>query len=1056
MKAKHIFSAASLFMTLAMSCVPETAPAGSVPSDGAELRTVRLNLAADSFPQLKSSLGSGIESLFTGAMLAVYSSSSGALELECEIPASKLGSSVSVSLPASDTYDMYLVGNLRLVGDDGRVEFPSFPLLSSEIGGYCYRLDGGDAGNGLRREYFSEVASWGIPLCWSRKGIVPEDGASVDIIMERLFSKVVLTVDHSGIAGTSLDAFVNGSVHVRQSNCALRPFAPEGSRAEEDADIIPVSDYDAVMDNALLKDYVFYVPENRQGELMPGNTDPGEKDMQGVESACGESGISRRLTYLEFAGNVDSPETGLEGEVVYRFFLGRNALTDFDIERNKELRVSLHFDPESVFDPDWKLDSDNFSDTRRLYLSGDLAGPLPEGKEIYVRKNRPGSFNLNIDTGEGGENLALSALLVNPGYKAQSLTELAWTSDFWSADHDTDHEPGRTMLGELGIAVTYEDGRFTFSVTDPGRFVPGRRVPLKITMFPGGMETTAMIVTAEDLTLDFEDGKNLQDNFFLGQRRALSLGGTAGSKIYYAADQDDVAAQGFGKHRFNRQWKTVPSEEAAFPGCVLDKSGNVVCPYMDYESYSGQYVDSGQKLDIYAFYPNHFSAGKFRSSSGKIILCTDDIHNDGIIEVPVKIRMPWYDGNIDVVEPLQIPVDGKEVGLDIGFYTAEGGEEMDVSDFDDNLYELLLKPQFGWDAVDWYKCIRISEDLKSLYLFRTTLDGRRIEKELRGSEPLGRLAVRGNAFTGLYPDFDVVECNISLPGEIGTVVQVAGKNYFNEKGTAGKIRFEAPCEYVGGDVGQVDVSAAGPAIRYECAVAAGETYGPELEFGYSGGKISMTFDETRQVRYSSAGEFIPGGLLVPYGDYRMTLGVTNRWDGRRLEYPVDFTINYSIDLKQFTIFSPKRYATIVLTGEKNAEYLKMYGPEASPDELMFLLESVGTRKWNEHLAVTGPSYYIKGKYHLDDDKIYHVPPSDFDVKFFNANASTWSASLSDAVSSQRVMPWLNSMYFHKDGVLAGTSAEGDEEICGSKYISLLRIMPADAGYIYRGVRFDWK
>lgn len=1054
MKTKNMLVTA-LYAGLAVSCIQESGTVRIV-EDGNPERTVVLNFIEDTYPQSKSSLGAGIENLFTGAVLAVYSSTTGALELEVEIPESGIGKGIPVTLPATGSYDMYLVGNLRLLDEQGGAEYPDFPLSSSEMEGFEYRLDGGNAGGGFRRERFDEVSRWGIPLCWSRKGVDPDTDTSLDIVMERLFSKVVLVVDHSGLVGSNMEALAEGSVQICQSNSVLLPFSAEGAKAESDEDVLPVSDFDCKAENTLTEEYVFYVPENRQGVLMPGNSDPGEKDIDGVEKACGGSGISRLLTYLEYKSHLDDAGNGISGDIVCRFFLGRNALTDFDVERNREIRVTLMFNAESVFEPDWKLDNDGISDSRQLYLSGNLAGRLPEGKEIYVRKNRPGTFNINISAGEEGENIISSARLVDPGYRTGSLTEIAWTSNFWTAGHDPVQEPARVLLEELGIGVSYEDGSFTFSVTDPDRFVPGHRVPLRIRMYPGGIETSATIVTADDMVLSLEGGESLDENFFLGQKRSLSLTGIAGSRIYYVADQDEVGSTGIGKHIFNRQWKTDPDQSSAFPGCIIDQSGDVVYPYMDYGSYEGQYINVGERLDVYAFYPNDFVSGKPRTVKGKIFLCTDDVHNDGLVEIPLKISMPWYDGTIDAVEPLQIPVDGKQVPLDIGYYTGEGGEEMEISDFDPELYELLLKPRTGWDASDWQQCIRITDDISGMYLFSTVLNGRRIEKEFSGSSYLGKLAIAGNPYTGLYSETDIVECNISLPSGIGTVVQKSGKDYFNGTGTSGIIRFEAPCEYAAGDLNQVDVAAEGPCVEYACTIAKGETYGSVLDIGYSGGTVSVTFDETRQAKTSSAGEFVPGGLLVPYGDYRLVLGVTNRWDNRRLEYTADFAIDYRINLKQFTIFSPKRYATVVLVSEKNSEYLEKYGPTASQETLMFLLESVGSREWNEHISVTGPSYCINGKYHLNEDKVYYVPPSDFDVKFLNQNAATWNGSLADAVCSQGVTPWLNSVYFHKNGVLAGTSAEGDTEITGSRNISLLRIMPQDAGHIYRSVRFDWQ
>ena len=384
MKRKSLFEIfAILLMAASYSCDPNPVPV-HFGQDGTGTKSVELRVGTDFPAPSKSSLGAGIESLFTGAVLAVYDHETGILEAEIEIPADMLGNSMLISLPMGGTYDMYLIGNLRLLADDGSAVLPSMPATSAGLETFDYRLDGGAAGDGFRRERFDEVSRWGIPLCWSRSGVDPLVDTSVDISMQRLFAKVVLKIDHSGFAGTDREAFVNGSVHIRQANCRLQPFAAGGSRAAGSGDVIVQSDYEDSMENGLVKEFVFYVPENMQGVLMPGNTSAGDKDMEGVEAASGIEGIGARLTFLEFVGRLNMADSGFEGDVTYRFFLGRDDCTDFTVERNKELRISLKFNPLSIFEPDWKLDSGGLTDSRRIFLSGDLAGTLPQDKEIYV------------------------------------------------------------------------------------------------------------------------------------------------------------------------------------------------------------------------------------------------------------------------------------------------------------------------------------------------------------------------------------------------------------------------------------------------------------------------------------------------------------------------------------------------------------------------------------------------------------------------------------------------------------------------------------------------
>ena len=83
-----------------------------------------------------------------------------------------------------------------------------------------------------------------------------------------------------------------------------------------------------------------------------------------------------------------------------------------------------------------------------------------------MRKNRPGTFRLNIDTGEGSPDKFSSAVHVAGDYEPETLTELAWTGDCWAAGHSPEHEPRRLELSELGIEVSlmgaksFRDGAF--------------------------------------------------------------------------------------------------------------------------------------------------------------------------------------------------------------------------------------------------------------------------------------------------------------------------------------------------------------------------------------------------------------------------------------------------------------------------------------------------------------------------------------------------------------------------------------------------------------------
>ena len=97
----------------------------------------------------------------------------------------------------------------------------------------------------------------------------------------RLFSKVTVRIDHSAFDGSGADpdCFVNRKLYLRQVNGRLQPFSTVSQKAAEAADVLTESDYDPDMraTSASVATYSFYVPENMQGTLLPGNTDSRRK-----------------------------------------------------------------------------------------------------------------------------------------------------------------------------------------------------------------------------------------------------------------------------------------------------------------------------------------------------------------------------------------------------------------------------------------------------------------------------------------------------------------------------------------------------------------------------------------------------------------------------------------------------------------------------------------------------------------------------------------------------------------------------------------------------------
>ena len=180
-------------------------------------------------------------------------------------------------------------------------------------------------------ESFERVSEAGIPMCGIRKNVSPEE-LPVIVDVERLFAKVRVRLLHTMLdgAGTSLYAFnlCNKSLYMRQANSVLSPFSEGGSRAVRKEDVMDVSDYNADMNDRSAYEgsltmsqlgpgpgyfqdttFVFYLPENNQGMLLPDNQSPACKNYENISLLDGVP-YGDLCTYLEFNAKRENTGTG--------------------------------------------------------------------------------------------------------------------------------------------------------------------------------------------------------------------------------------------------------------------------------------------------------------------------------------------------------------------------------------------------------------------------------------------------------------------------------------------------------------------------------------------------------------------------------------------------------------------------------------------------------------------------------------------------------------------------------------------------------------------------
>jgi len=203
----------------------------------------------------------------------------------------------------------------------------SLPLSESGLSSLTYRIPSYTGG-------MESIASRGIPMA----GKLTFEGQTYLVPVERLLAKVTarLSCEWPGAAIRN--------VRIHQLNRVLRPFGE--SVMEEDWAEQEFQEGTGGPSGT----FTFYVPENRQGSIdgIAGSRDKSPDNHPEVRTRAG------RLTYLETV--VEG--TGIYvGTITYRSYLGRDAVSDFDIRRNAHYRWTIRFLQDGLQYDDWKHDN---------------------------------------------------------------------------------------------------------------------------------------------------------------------------------------------------------------------------------------------------------------------------------------------------------------------------------------------------------------------------------------------------------------------------------------------------------------------------------------------------------------------------------------------------------------------------------------------------------------------------------------------------------------------------------------------------------------------------
>lgn len=217
---------------------------------------------------------------------------------------------------------------------------------------------------------FRNVMAGGVPvLVWDYRDVVT---VPVHAVMARLD----IVADKASLPH-GVD-YVVENVSLCQCCAATTPFTP-----------VEISPVGGVFDAtgipsgllSLLNEGVpisLFVPENRRG-VVPGISSPWQKTPEYLSTACSAPEVAAKATYMEISTvfiDSRSDAAGVRKKVLFRFFLGENALDDFNLTRGRAYSI--------VFSP--SVETTGYSGNWKVWSSACDAAVAMEGlDDVYLR-----------------------------------------------------------------------------------------------------------------------------------------------------------------------------------------------------------------------------------------------------------------------------------------------------------------------------------------------------------------------------------------------------------------------------------------------------------------------------------------------------------------------------------------------------------------------------------------------------------------------------------------------------------------------------------------------
>lgn len=212
--------------------------------------------------------------------------------------------------------------------------------------------------NGLKKTFWpyqpdSLAQNGTLPMSGKKEAYYFQNGNKLTLSLERLVAKFRLLVDTTQLSN-EVECFDIKQIRLRNLNRRVQFFTE--SKAEMRSWIVDSSlaitgnELNAIWNSGL----DFYLPENCQGDLLSGNTDPSTHIPPApYDSLC---------TYVEFLVNYKT-QTHWDPNLVYRYYLHNGKLLDnFDVRRNTMYTCQTLFCGDGLNETTWRIDASGMQD----------------------------------------------------------------------------------------------------------------------------------------------------------------------------------------------------------------------------------------------------------------------------------------------------------------------------------------------------------------------------------------------------------------------------------------------------------------------------------------------------------------------------------------------------------------------------------------------------------------------------------------------------------------------------------------------------------------------